>query len=112
MIKLVKIETKELKEFEYQRIEEYYRKIILPRYFNGEIADVEYKKNKKHHTIYFKCENVEYYLEFRIGRTGYEAYFSVASWPIIRILNKKSIDELFSEMNKEMTKYHLTQIYK
>jgi hypothetical protein len=106
------IENKELKECEYQRIEEYYRKFFLPRYFNGKIKDIDNVKNKKYYTLYFKCEHMEYYLEIRIKGINYEAYFSnIGFWPKIEILNKKNIDELFSELNKEMAKYHLSRIY-
>jgi hypothetical protein len=101
-----------LSESEYNKMLNYSREVFLPRFFKGVNEDIDFVKEKNYFTLYFKCENVKYYLEFHSKDLEYSVYFSVLNrYPIVEINETEDFETLVRELNKEMRGYRLTQIY-
>jgi hypothetical protein len=111
---MTEVKLRELTVLECKQMKDYTQEIFLPRYFKGEENNISYIKEINYLTMYFNYKNERHYLEFHTKETAtaYSAYFSeLNTFPQIEIRNKESLEELFLGINREMKKYHLSQIY-
>jgi hypothetical protein len=102
----------DLSKSEYNQMLKYSQEVFLPRFFKGVNEDIDFVKEKNYFTLYFKNDNVKYYLEFHKKELEYSVYFSVLNrFPKVEISEKKNLEKLIHELNKNMRGYLLTQIY-